>query len=38
LGFVEANLFFGLNDNDINKNIRKIVKSIWKYQLLVPAM
>ena len=28
LGFVEANLFFGLNDNDINKNIRKIVKSI----------
>tara|TARA_B100000686_G_C16680055_1_gene911398 strand:- start:551 stop:1420 length:870 start_codon:yes stop_codon:yes gene_type:complete len=28
LGFLEANLFFGLNDKDINKNIRKIVKRI----------
>ena len=28
LGFIEANLFFGLNDNDIKKNLIGILKDL----------
>ena len=28
LGFIEANINFGINDKEINKNLRKIIKRL----------
>ena len=28
LGFIEANINFGINDKEINKNLRKIIKKL----------
>ena len=33
LGFIEANINFGINDKEINRNLRKIIKKLWRLPL-----
>ena len=38
LGFIEANLNFGINDSEIKNNLKKIIKKLWKLLLLELVM
>ena len=38
LGYIYANLEFGLNDKNIKKDLSSYLKNLWKLQLLVLVM